>query len=100
MAACLFTPTGQAPPGAIRREEIVIGPEDLESGLAARFLDACEVDRASAAAALAEVHELSRTHEGAVLAVSYSRRRAVEVHALDDMDEQGRLAASRRVAAH
>jgi hypothetical protein len=100
MAACLFTPTGQAPPGAIRREEIVIAPEDLESGLAARFLDACGVQRVFAAAALAEVQELSEMHDGAVLAVSYSRPRAVEVHALEDLDEQGIVAASRRVAAH
>jgi Stage II sporulation protein E (SpoIIE) len=100
MAACLFTPTGQAPPGAIRREEIVVAPEDLESGLAARFLEACGVHRVSATAALAEVDELCETHDGAVLAVSYSPRRVVEVNALEEMDEQGIVAASRRVAAH
>ena len=100
MAACLLTPAGRPPAGAVRREEIVIGPEDVESGLAARFLDACGVDDVSATAALAEVDELSETHDGAVLAVSYVRRRAIEVHPVEDVDEQGIVAASRRVAAH
>jgi stage II sporulation SpoE-like protein len=100
MAACLLTPAGRPAPGAVRREEIVVGPEDLESGLAARFLDACGVGRVSATAALAEAHELSESHDGAVLAVSFGPRRAVDVHPREDVDEQGIVAASRRVATH
>jgi hypothetical protein len=99
MAACLLTPVGQTPPAAVRREEIVVSPEDVNTPLAARFLEACGVDEISATAALAQAHQLSGSHGGAVLGVSFGRRRVVEVQPRRDVDEEGIVAASTRAAA-
>jgi hypothetical protein len=99
MAACLLSPVGQTPPAAVRREEIVVSLEDVDTGLAARFLEACGVDEVSATAALAQASVLSGAHDGAVLAVSFGNPRVVEVSLPDDVDDPDILAASRRAAA-
>lgn len=100
MAACLLSPAGEVDVSPLRREEILVSVEDLDSGLARRFLAACGVGRVSASEALAEASEVADAADGAVLAVNFDHRRSVEVFAREPLDEHGITAASRRVVAH
>jgi len=84
---------------AERREELVTSVEDLDSGLAGRFLGACGVDRATATAAVAEARDVAAEHDGAVLAVTFDYPRAIDVLPREQVGQHDIAAASRRIVA-
>jgi Stage II sporulation protein E (SpoIIE) len=74
MACCLLAPTSDATSGDFRREQLEVSPEDLASGLAARFLRACGVVAAEVGSAEREARAAARHFGGAVLHVSFGTR--------------------------
>ena len=80
MATVLISPTAGATAGGFRSEQLEVDAEEAESGLAERFLEACEVRTARLREAAAEARSLAAEHGGAVLHVRFGPRGAqVEV---------------------
>jgi hypothetical protein len=97
MAACLVAPGSDAAPTAVRREELVVSPADLDNGRATRFLQACGVERVNGI--LAEAATVAATHGRALLSVRFGADRTVEVARCEDRGEGTIEVASRRVVA-
>lgn len=80
MATVLISPTAGVTSGGFRSEQLEVDAEEAESGLAERFLEACEVRTARLREAASEARSLARSHGGAVLHVRFGPRGAqVEV---------------------
>jgi len=71
MAACLFAPTGGVPAEGFRTEHLELSADDLDAGLAERFLEACGVPAAYMGSTVEEVRgEISRAG-AAILQVAF-----------------------------
>jgi serine phosphatase RsbU (regulator of sigma subunit) len=79
MAACVLAPTAGITTGGFRTETLELSAEEIGGPLLGRFLDACDVPRATRDRAEAEALELTAAHDGAVVSVAFGARRAVEV---------------------
>ena len=80
MATVLISPTAGVTAGGFRSEQLEVTAEEAESGLAERFLEACEVRTARLREAASEARSLAASHGGAVLHVRFGPRGAqVEV---------------------
>ena len=80
MATVLLSPTAGVTSGGFRSEQLEVDLEEAESGLAERFLEACEVRTARLREAASEARSLARSHGGAVIHVGFGTRGAqVEV---------------------
>jgi len=80
MATVVLSPTAGVTSGGFRSEQLEVDAEEAESGLAERFLEACEVRTTRLREASSEARSLARSHGGAVLHVRFGPRGAqVEV---------------------
>jgi hypothetical protein len=96
MAACVVAPVAGVTAGGFRTEQLELDAREAVSTLPSRFLEACRVEPADTAAAVAEARAVAEHFGGAILHVVIGNRRHVEVlprnvHSIE--------AASRRVAA-
>ncbi len=74
MATVVFTPTAVLTAGGFRRELLELEPEEVDSGLAADFLEACAVPLAGRERVLAEARPTARGYGGVVLDVRFGVR--------------------------
>ena len=98
MATVLISPTAGVTAGGFRSEQLEVDAEEAESGLAERFLEACEVRTARLREAGSEARSLARTHGGAVLHVRFGPRGA-QVEVLPRNVESLEAASQRSVAS-
>jgi len=98
MATVLISPTAGVTSGGFRSEQLEVTAEEAESGLAERFLEACEVRTARLREAASEARSLAADHGGAVLHVRFGPRGA-QVEVLP-RNVESLEAASQRSAAH
>jgi hypothetical protein len=96
MAACLVSPTAGVTAGGFRTEQLELSAEELDAGLGARFLEACEVPGADAERALEEARRQAARAGGAVLHIVFGNRRTVDAL---PRNVESIEAASRRAAA-
>jgi Stage II sporulation protein E (SpoIIE) len=75
MAVCLLRPVSGADVPAPRVEVLELDQEDLDSGFAERFLDACEVPAAEVAAIIEQARATVESQGRALLEVTVAHRR-------------------------
>jgi hypothetical protein len=71
MATIILVPTAGVTSGQPRIEQLEVDAQEVEDGLADRFLAACGVSEAETRAAVADCRRLLPRHGGAVLCVTY-----------------------------
>ena len=98
MATVLISPTAGVTSGGFRSEQLEVDAEDADSGLAERFLEACEVRTARLREAASEARALAHSHGGAVLHVRFGPRGA-QVEVLPRNVESLEAASQRSAAA-
>jgi serine phosphatase RsbU (regulator of sigma subunit) len=96
MATVLITPTAGVTAGGFRTEQLEVSEDELDGGLARRFLEACDVTEAEAEDAERQARAVASQFGGAVLHVVLGNRHRVEVL---PRNVESIEAASRRAAA-
>jgi hypothetical protein len=72
MAVCLLRPVSGAAQRSPRVEVLELDPEDVESGFAGRFLEACDVPAGELAATVERAHAIVESDGRALLEVTIS----------------------------
>jgi Stage II sporulation protein E (SpoIIE) len=96
IAAVVIQPTNAATAGLFRTEQLELTSRELESDVAARFLEACGVASSDIEAALYDARMISDRFGGVILHVVFGNRLRVEVL---PRNVESIEAASRRAAA-
>jgi hypothetical protein len=71
MAVCVLRPVAEAEASSPRIEVLELEAEDVDRGLAERFLAACELPAAEAAAAIEQVHAIAASTGGALVEIMF-----------------------------
>lgn len=74
MATVVLSPTAGITAGGFREERLEVDIDELEAGLGERFLEACGVEGAAVASAIAEARGWAAGHGAAVLHVRFGTR--------------------------
>src|SRR5215207_7620994 len=96
IAAVVVQPTNAATAGLFRTEQLELTARELETDIAARFLEACGVSPAEVESTLYDAHMISDRFGGVILHVVFGNRLRVEVL---PRNVESIEAASRRAAA-
>jgi len=74
MAACLLAPTAEVVAGGFRSEQLELSADDLDGGLADRFLEACGVPGACVASTVEQARDETSRAGAAILEVRFGMR--------------------------
>jgi hypothetical protein len=77
MATVVLSPTAALTAGGFREERLEVNAEEVEEGLAERFLAACGVEDPRRSGAVAEARAWAASHQAAVLHVRFGTRGAI-----------------------
>jgi hypothetical protein len=100
MAAVLIRPSGPMGKSGARHERLEVDLDDVSSGLAERFLEACHVGREERAWTAAEAGRLVREHGTAMLDVTFASPRPIAAALPGNVVNIGAAAARPAAVGH
>lgn len=98
MATVVLSPTAGVTAGGFREERLEVNQQEVDEGLAERFLEACGVEDSRRSAAAAEARAWAGSHAAAVLHVRFGTRGAIVDVLPRNVESLGVLSRGRALA--